>query len=328
MTNTAVVILNFNGEDYLKNFLPSVLQYSGNAEIIVADNKSTDNSIKILKEEFPSVRLIELAENYGFAGGYNKALEQVNSEFLILLNSDVEVTENWLTPMIKFLNDNPSYAACQPKVKDHKKPEKFEYAGASGGFIDSLGYPYCRGRIFDTIEDDKGQYDEPLDIFWAAGACLVIRNKIFKEVGGLDIDFFAHMEEIDLCWRIKSLGHKIKAIPDAVIYHVGGGTLSKLSPVKTHLNFRNGLYMLIKNLPIKNLILKFPLRIFLDWIAVIKFIIEGNGKHGLAVLKAHFDVLFTFNKTLKKRELFSNPPTKRLVVADYYLRKKRKFDEI
>lgn len=328
MAKTAVVILNYNGEDYLRKFLPSVIACSEDAEIIVADNKSTDDSISILNQEFPQVKIILLDKNYGYAGGYNKALEQVTSEYVALLNSDVEVTEGWLSTLIKFLGENPSYAACQPKIKDYNHRAKFEYAGASGGFIDSLGYPYCRGRIFDTIEFDSGQYDDPKDIFWSTGACMVIRNEVYKKAGGLDADFFAHMEEIDLCWRIKSLGYKVKVMPSSVVFHVGGGTLSKLNSFKTYLNFRNGLLMLIKNLPPFQLLLKLPLRLVLDWVAAVKFFLEGNAKHGFAICKAHFKVLTTLKHTLKKRKLSSPIHNSNVIVLSYYLRKKEKFDQL
>ena len=328
MNQTAVVILNYNGEDYLKKFLPSVITYSKDAEVIVVDNKSTDQSIEVLANDFPEVKVIEFAENYGYAGGYNKALERIDATYVVLLNSDIEVTPNWLTPLIDFLDTHPDYAACQPKIKDFNDQTKFEYAGASGGYLDSLGYPYCRGRIFNTIEKDLGQYDQPADIFWATGACLVIKTEIFNQVGGLDTDFFAHMEEIDLCWRIQSMGLKIKAVPSSQVYHVGGGTLSKLNPTKTYLNFRNGLYMLIKNLPGKDLLLKIPIRITLDWIAALKFIFEGNTKHGFAVWRAHFSMLAKLSIMLKKRVLTSPILSKKVVITDYYLRGKRKFDEL
>ena len=328
MTNTAVVILNYNGANYLQQFLPSVIAYSGDAQIIVADNKSTDNSLELLHHQFPGVTLIELDQNYGYAGGYNKALAQIDSTYVVLLNSDVEVTENWLSPLIGYLEVNPSYAACQPKVKDFNHRDLFEYAGAAGGYLDAFGFPYCRGRIFDTIEKDTGQYDLPADIFWATGACMVIKNDLFKEAGGLDPDFFAHMEEIDLCWRLHSIGYRIKAIPSSEVFHVGGGTLSKLSPRKTELNFRNGLYMLLKNLPWSGIIRKLPIRIALDWIAAMKFILEGNGKHGIAVWKAHLQVLINLGKTLRKRQRLSNALDHRVVVLDYYWRKRKKFDKL
>jgi len=328
MAQTSIVILNYNGEDYLKKFLPSVIKYSENAEIVVADNKSADNSIEVLKNQFLTVKIIALDQNYGYAGGYNKAIQKIESDYVVLLNSDIEVTEGWLYPLISFLDKSPSYAACQPKIKDFNQKSHFEYAGASGGFLDILGYPYCRGRIFDNIEVDTSQYNDQVDIFWASGACLVIRNELFKQAGGLDADFFAHMEEIDLCWRIKSMGYKIRVLPESAVYHVGGGTLSKISPFKTLLNFRNGLYMLIKNLPLIDLIWKVPLRILLDWVAAIKFIVEGNGKHGVAVLKAHLQTLLSLKKTIKKRHLFSRTGSLNFIVFKYYLKKRRKFDEI
>ncbi|MEM6735111.1 MAG: glycosyltransferase [Bacteroidota bacterium] len=328
MTKTAVVILNYNGEDYLKEFLPKVLKNSSTAEIIVADNKSTDNSIDLLKKDFPTVRTILLERNYGFAEGYNKALKEVEAAYIVLLNSDIEVTPKWLLPLTKFLDNNSDYAACQPKIKDYKHRDKFEYAGASGGFIDSLGYPFCRGRIFDKIEKDTGQYDNSIDIFWATGACLMIRSDLFKKSGGLDPDFFAHMEEIDLCWRIQSLGYKIKVIPTSEVYHVGGGTLSKLSPFKTYLNFRNGLFILLKNLPMAELVVKLPIRFFLDWIAALKFIVEGKVKHGTAVWKAHFMVMEMLSLIIRKRSYVSSPPYKGMILFKYYLRRKQKFSDL
>ena len=223
---------------------------------------------------------------------------------------------------------NPSYAACQPKVKDFHHRDRFEYAGAAGGYLDAYGYPYCRGRIFDTIESDTGQYNQPANVFWATGACLVIKNSLYKEAGGLDQDFFAHMEEIDLCWRLQSMGYGIKAIPSSEVFHVGGGTLSKLSPTKTLLNFRNGLFMLIKNLPWGVLLRKLPVRIVLDWIAAFKFILEGNGRHGVSVWKAHFQVMVNFRRTIRKRDQLSSQLDPRIVVADYYLRKRKTFDRL
>ena len=328
MTKTAVVILNYNGENYLKKFLPSVIAYSEDAEIIVADNKSTDHSLSILAQEFPMVKTIELEENYGFAGGYNKALEQVHAPYVVLLNSDVEVTEGWLLPLVTFLDEQPDYAACQPKIKDYNDRSKFEYAGASGGFIDALGYPYCRGRIFDSIEQDHGQYDAPTNVFWTSGACMIIRNELYKKAGGLDSDFFAHMEEIDLCWRIHSLGYQLRAVPQSEVYHVGGGTLSKLNPTKTYLNFRNGLFMLIKNLPLIDVIARVPLRFLLDWVASVKFLLEGNRQHSVAVLRAHFRVMAQFTTMFKKRKRLHRPMNRKAIVFRYYLLSSKKFDEI
>lgn len=328
MTKVAVVILNFNGQAYLEKFLPSVLQYSKEAEVIVADNASTDNSIQFLKTTFPAVRRIELRSNLGFAGGYNEVLKKLDTQYFILLNSDVEVTPNWIDPVITFLDQNPQYGACQPKILDFNNKSKFEYAGASGGFLDFLGYPFCRGRIFDTAEVDNGQYDNQLDIFWASGACLFVRSSVFIKAGGFDADFFAHMEEIDLCWRIHSLGLNIKSIPSSVVYHVGGGTLAKSSPFKTYLNFRNGLFLLLKNLSIGKLLLKFPVRVFLDWVAAIKFLIEGNGNHSLAIFRAHLAVLQNLKKTLAKRDLVSAAPKSKLLIYEYYLKNNRTFSSI
>lgn len=328
MAKVAVVILNYNGENYLKEFLPSVIHHSGSAEIIVADNASTDQSVQTLKNTFPMVTLLEFGENYGFAGGYNNALSQIEADYYVLLNSDVEVTPGWLDPLINFLENNPDYAACQPKIKDFNNKTKFEYAGASGGFIDSFGYPYCRGRIFDTLEDDHKQYDDPVDIFWSSGACTLIRSHVFHACGAFDKDFFAHMEEIDLCWRIHSAGFKIKSIPSSEVYHVGGGTLSKSSPFKTYLNFRNGLYLLLKNLPLLTLFYKFPIRILLDWVAALKFLLEGGFLHSLAILKAHFSTMVSLFRTINKRKHTSALPKSTILIVQYYLKKKKRFSEL
>ncbi len=328
MTKTSVVILNYNGENYLKTFLPSVILHSDDAEIIVADNNSTDHSIQLLTDHFPSVKQIILEKNYGFADGYNRAIEKIESEYIVLLNSDVEVTYGWLTPLIHFLDENPEYAACQPKIKDQLNRNRFEYAGACGGFIDALGYPFCRGRLFNTIEEDIGQYDESVDIFWSSGACMIIRSDVFKKVGGLDADFFAHMEEIDLCWRIWSLGFKIRVIPTSSVFHVGGGTLAKSKPLKTFLNFRNGLLMIIKNLPRNELVIKLPIRIVLDWLAAIKFLFEGKWKHTFSVLKAHLTIVFSIRRTLKKRTIVSKPYWKELLIWEYYLKGNKRFTDL
>lgn len=328
MVKTAVVILNYNGKTFLEKFLPSVIECSQGAEIIVADNNSTDDSIGFIQNKYPDLSLIILDKNYGFAGGYNEALKQIEAKYYVLLNSDVEVTPNWLQPMEHFLDSNPNYAACQPKIKDFSHKSLFEYAGACGGFIDFLGYPYCRGRIFDQTEIDSGQYNEPLDIFWSSGACMMVRSELFFEAGAFDPDFFAHMEEIDLCWRIHSLGFNIKCLPNATVYHVGGGTLSKSSPFKTYLNFRNGLYLLIKNLPGKKLALKFPARVVLDWVAAIKFIFDGNPRHSFSVLKAHFSVALNLIKMLKKRNLVSLAPKSKLMIFEYFLKRNKKYSDL
>lgn len=328
MAKVAVVILNFNGRSYLERFLPTLIEHSNDAEIIVADNASTDDSLILLKEQFSTIQRIELDKNYGFAGGYNEALKSVDAEYYVLINSDVEVSPNWLSPMIDFLDQTPEYAACQPKILDFNKRDHFEYAGAAGGFVDSLGYPFCRGRVFETLEKDDGQYDTALDILWASGACFAIRAKVYHQLQGFDADFFAHMEEIDLCWRLIDLGHKIKCIPSAIVYHVGGGTLSKSSSFKTYLNFRNGIFLILKNMPGKVLLLKLPIRILLDWIAALKFAFSEGPKHSWAVFKAHFHVAKTFGKTLKKRKSLSNHKTKDYsVVFKYFVGGKKTYSE-
>ncbi|MEM6643031.1 MAG: glycosyltransferase family 2 protein, partial [Bacteroidota bacterium] len=328
VTSTSVVILNYNGEKYLEQFLPAVVANSKSAKIVVADNQSNDGSLALLRRSFPEVEVIELERNYGYSGGYNRTISQLDSEFVVLLNSDVLVTVGWLNPLIGFLKDNPEYASCQPKIKDYNSENFFEYAGASGGFIDFMGYPYCRGRIFDNIEIDQGQYDEAIDVFWATGACLAIRRKVFLEAGGLDPDFFAHMEEIDLCWRTRSMGYKTRAIPKSTVYHVGGGTLSKLSPTKTYLNFRNGLSMLIKNLPVTELAVKVPARILLDWVAAIKFILEGNWRHGVSVFKAHLRSVVILGKNIRKRKYTSSLSGNPHLVWGYYIKGKKTYKDL
>ena len=264
----AIVILNWNGKKMLKQYLPIVMRYSlAQAKIIVADNASTDGSVAMLKEDFPEVEILSLNKNYGFAEGYNQALKMVDAEYYLLLNSDVRVTENWLTPLLTYMDEHSDVAACQPKLLSVSNPKCFEYAGAAGGFIDRLGYPFCRGRVFDIVEEDHGQYDSIADIMWATGACLLIRSKDYWNAGALDGRFFAHNEEIDLCWRLRLLGRRIVCIPNSVVYHVGGGTLPKSNPMKTFLNFRNNLTMLYKNLPDEELKTIMRLRFFLDYLA-------------------------------------------------------------
>lgn len=289
MKKTAVVILNWNGRALLEEFLPSVVKYTSHpdVEIIVADNGSTDTSMEFVASQFPEVTPILLPENYGFAEGYNRALAQVDAEYFVLLNSDVEVTDHWLEPMIAHLDDNKDIVAAQPKVLAQRNKRYFEYAGASGGFLDKYGYPFCRGRIFQTIEEDKGQYDEPTDILWATGACLLIRAKDFAEAGGLDGSFFAHMEEIDLCWRLNCRGKRIVCLPSSIVYHVGAATLKKESPRKTFLNFRNNLIMLYKNLPQDKLRQIMITRLILDYIAAFQFTISGKYANAREVIRAH-----------------------------------------
>ena len=282
----AVVILNYNGAAMLGRFLPSVVKYSPDAEIVVADNASTDDSVALVAKDFPGVRLIRLDRNYGFADGYNKALEQVDAEYFVLLNSDVEVTEGWLEPMLSLMEKNADVVACQPKILAYNNKTHFEYAGASGGFIDRYGYPYCRGRLFDSVEEDKGQYDSPCRVFWATGAAMMVRSAAFRKVGGLDGSFFAHMEEIDLCWRLLARGGEIYAVPQSRVYHVGGATLNKSNPRKTFLNFRNNLLMLYKNLPSNELSSVMRRRAMLDYVAAAKFLLSGNIADCKAILAA------------------------------------------
>ena len=286
MDRVAVVILNYNGAAMLRRFLPVVLAHSGGAAIVVADNGSTDESVAVVKEQFPVVRLIELGHNYGFADGYNRALALVEAEFFLLLNSDVEVTTGWLQPLLAFMDANAAAVACQPKVLSFNERECFEYAGAAGGFIDRYGYPFCRGRLFDTVERDCGQYDAPCRLFWATGAALMVRSASFFEAGGFDGSFFAHMEEIDLCWRLQTLGGEVYAVPQSVVYHVGGATLSKDNPRKTYLNFRNNLIMLYKNLPDDELRAVMLVRAVLDYVAALKFLFTGAWGSFRAVLRA------------------------------------------
>jgi GT2 family glycosyltransferase len=334
MAKVSIVILNFNGRHFLEKFLPSIIKYSEGHEIVVADNNSSDDSISLLKNSFPEVRLIILDENYGFCGGYNRALAQLNSDFFVIINSDVEVTENWINPVLELFEHDEKIAAIQPKLLDYNFKDKFEYAGGAGGFIDKYGYPFCRGRIFDTIETDIGQYDDNSEIFWATGACFFIRAELFKSFGGFDEDFFAHMEEIDLCWRMKSEGFKVFHCGESVVYHVGGGTLSYFNPRKTYLNFRNSLLLLIKNLPVTSLIWKLPFRWLVDYVAVLKFLISGNIKDAFMVIKAHIYVWKNLIKTLKKRKS-QGKTTKnltgvfpKLLLFHYYIFRKKRFGSL
>lgn len=302
MIQTAVVILNYNGEKLLKQFLPSVIEFSKEAKIIVADNGSTDQSIKILEADFPSVSIIPLDANYGFCGGYNRALRQVDAKYYVLLNSDIEVTSGWLAPLEHLLNTDSAVSAVQPKILAYNQKDHFEYAGAGGGFIDVLGYPFCRGRLFDYTEVDTGQYNDTREVFWATGACLMIRSEVYHSLGGLDEDFFAHMEEIDLCWRIQRAGGKVFYCGASHIYHVGAGTLARSNPRKTYFNFRNGLSLLLKNLSSTSLVIKMPIRIMLDWVAAVKFLAEGKKGDAAAVIRAHWDFIKSARNQVKKRK--------------------------
>ena len=286
MKSIAIVILNWNGAGMLRKFLPSVLKYSQEAEVIVADNASKDDSLKVMESEFPEVRTIVLDKNYGFAEGYNQALRQVEAEYYLLLNSDVEVTEGWLRPMLSYMDAHPEVAACQPKLRCEWNRPMLEYAGACGGYIDWLGYPFCRGRVFNTIEEDHAQYDTIVPVLWATGAALMIRSKQYWEAGGLDARFFAHQEEIDLCWRLRSRNRGIVCIPESVVYHVGGATLNKSNPYKTFLNFRNNLLMLYKNLPQDELCKVMKVRFWLDGLAALMFLMKFHWGDFKAVLRA------------------------------------------
>lgn len=299
----AVVILNWNGEKFLRQFLPILIQYTQipDVEIVVADNASTDGSLELITNKFPMVRVIQLEENYGFAGGYNKALAQIESEYYVLLNSDVEVTENWLDVLIEYMDQNPDVMACQPKIRSFAKRNYFEHAGAAGGYIDFLGFPFCRGRIFNVVEEDKGQYDEITDVFWATGACLMIRSEMYRKIGGLDDVFFAHMEEIDLCWRINARGYRITCNPQSMVYHVGGGTLNAEHPHKTYLNFRNNLLMLYKNVPQKILSEILFWRKVLDYVAALQMMAQGKFENAKSVLQARKDFEAMMPKFEEKR---------------------------
>ena len=299
MQDLAIVILNYNGVSFLKKFLPKVIEFSPNASVYVADNSSTDNSVNYLKEYHPTVGLIINKENGGFAKGYNDALKRVESKYFLLLNSDIEVTENWLIPLLDVMKDK-TVAGCQPKVLSYSNKNTFEHAGASGGYLDRNYYPFCRGRILDIFEEDKGQYNGKTEIFWATGASLLIRSDVFKEVGGFDEAFFAHMEEIDLCWSIKKKGYKFMVEPSSIIYHVGGGTLAYNSPKKLYLNFRNSLFMLVKNHD-GLLFPKLLYRLFLDGVAAIHFLLKGELKSVLSVLNAHVSLYANIGKLLKQR---------------------------
>ncbi|MEY4602820.1 MAG: hypothetical protein RIT43_112 [Bacteroidota bacterium] len=300
MNTLSIVILNWNGKHFLEKFLPSVLNFSDNAEVIVADNASTDDSVDFLHSHYPSIRIVQNTTNGGFAKGYNDALDQIESEFYLLLNSDIEVTEGWLNPLLEVMKD-PTVAGCQPKVLAFNERNRFEHAGASGGFLDRNYFPFCRGRIFDQFENDLGQYDGTMEVFWATGAALLIRAELFHEAGGFDAAFFAHMEEIDLCWRIKKRGYRFLAVPDSVIYHVGGGTLPYLSPKKSYLNFRNSLFMLVKNHD-GMLLPKLFTRMVLDGIAGVRFLLRGEWQQLGSVFRAHLHFYKRLGTLLRQRK--------------------------
>jgi len=333
-----IVILNWNGAKLLNQFLPSVIEFSqgDSVRILVADNGSTDNSLQILRNRFHQIEILDLKQNYGFALGYNETLKQIDSDYYVILNSDVEVTKGWLDSPIRLMEADPTIAAVQPKILSFNQKTHFEYAGAAGGFIDRFGYPFCRGRIFNELEEDFGQYDTQTDIFWATGACMIIKSKLFHEVGGFDADFWAHMEEIDLCWRLKNQGYRIVFTPESKVYHVGGGTLPYDSPRKLFLNFRNNLWLLYKNLPSGQLFYILCLRMVLDGVAALKLLTEFNLNGIRSVLKAHYYFYRSLPVLHRKRQLAKqagnlNPRAKRLpksIVFQFYMRKRKRFSEI
>ena len=298
----AIVILNWNGQELLKSYLPSVIQYSEGADIYVADNASSDNSVAFIKENYPSLKIIQNSVNGGYAKGYNDALSRIKADLFCLLNSDVEVSENWLKPIIKAFEELPNAAIIQPKILDIKRKSHFEYAGAAGGFIDQLGYPFCRGRIFQALEKDEGQYNDTREIFWATGACMFVKSSVFNEVGGFDEDYFAHQEEVDFCWRAKNAGHQVYYVGASHIFHLGGSTLSNMNPKKTFLNFRNSLFSITKNLPRRKAFLIIFIRLLLDAVAAIRFIFQLKFKHCFAILMAHLSYYWHFKKIYSKRE--------------------------
>ncbi len=333
----AVVILNWNGRKLLEEFLPSVWEHShAVSTVIVADNASTDDSVPFIREHYPGIEIIQLTENFGFAGGYNKALKQVDADIQVLLNSDVAVTANWIEPIVKMMEDDPTIAACMPKIKAYKSKESFEYAGAAGGFIDKNGYPFCRGRLFDLLEKDEGQFDDEIEVFWATGAAMFMRADLYESAGGLDTDFFAHMEEIDLCWRVKNQGYRIMYCGKSTVYHLGGGTLDALNARKTYLNFRNNLYLITKNNYKGVLFFKIWYRLILDGLAGVKFIFGGKFAHCWAIIRAHFSFYGTLGTYLKKRKALKkkakNPTTKGIysgqIVFDAFLRGKKLFKDL
>lgn len=331
MAKTAVVILNWNGAEMLRRFLPSVVKNTPEADIIVADNGSTDNSIAILKEEFEGVQIIPLGNNFGFAEGYNRALQQIDAEYCVLLNSDVMVEAGWINPLLQYMDNHPNVAAVQPKILSLNHPTQFEHAGAAGGEMDILGYPYALGRIMDYVEEDYDQYNTAHTCFWASGACMLIRTHLYREAGGLDADYFAHMEEIDLCWRLQCRGYQIAAEPASKVYHLGGGSLQYGSPRKTYLNFRNNLITLWKNLPTTHLIWVLPIRMMMDYAAALNDLLHGRSDNAWAIVKARFAVYGMMRSTLSKRKenqqhtVLPYPTTirNRSIVWDYYIRGKR-----
>ncbi len=333
MTRTAIVILNYNGAHFLRTFLPSVITHREQAAIVVVDNGSTDESARLVREQFSNVTLLELGQNWGFCGGYNRALAQIPADYYVLLNSDVEVTPGWLSPLVQWMDDHPTTAAVQPKIKAQKQKTYFEYAGAAGGFVDELAYPFCRGRLFSYTEEDTRQYDRPCPVFWASGACMVVRATVFHTLGGLDEDYFAHMEEIDLCWKMQRSGFDVWCLPQSTVFHVGGGTLATGSSRKTYLNFRNGLSLLYKHTSPRELWWKITLRVLLDWLAAVSFTPTGLA-HTVAVLQAHYHFVKSFARERVKRRLLASktyavaPVYGGSIVREYYLNGIKRFADL
>jgi GT2 family glycosyltransferase len=333
----AVVIVHWNRKQLLEQFLPALMKTTyPNVDIVVADNCSDDDSVAFLTEHYPTVKVVLNDKNYGYAGGYNHALKHVTAEYFVLLNNDIEVTPNWLEPIVEVMQNNAHIAAAQPKILDYNSRNKFEYAGAGGGYIDSLGYAFCRGRLFEVLETDANQYNDTTTVFWATGACMMVRSTVFKQLGGFDEHFFAHMEEIDLCWRMQLANHQLMVVPQSVVYHVGGGTLNKQSPQKTYLNFRNNLIMLTKNLPAATLCWLIPFRALLDLLGSLFFMMNGLPKYSLAVHKAHAHYFFQFGKWwgLRKQNKTFKPMHqlkgvyKGSVVWEHFIHKVKYFSEL
>lgn len=326
----AVVLLNWNGRNLLEQFLPSLVAYSKEARLYVIDNASSDDSVPYIQQNYPTIKIIQNETNLGFAAGYNEGLKSIQATIFALVNTDVEVTENWLTPIINCFDNEPNTAIIQPKILDYYRKNYFEYAGAAGGFIDRFGFPFCRGRLFETIEEDQGQYDDSCAIFWASGACFLIRSEVFFDLKGFDSDFFAHQEEIDLCWRAFNLGYTIKYTPNSKVYHIGGASLHKSNPKKTELNFRNSLYMLAKNLPKNQLYSTLFSRMILDGIAGIYFLLQGKFSHFFAVIKAHFAFYKKLKSMLQKRttDQKSNYYKIKSIVFTYYINNGTIFEKI
>ncbi|MDY0779896.1 glycosyltransferase family 2 protein [Tenacibaculum sp. IB213877] len=329
---TAIVILNWNGKQLLEQFLPSIVEFSSDlADVYVADNASTDDSIAFVKANFPTVKIVVNEVNGGYAKGYNDALQHIEADIYCLINSDIEVTKNWLPPVLNIFKNNSNTAIVQPKLLDFNDKSKFEYAGAGGGFVDFLGYPYCRGRVFNHLETDNGQFNDVADIFWASGACFFIRSAVFHQLNGFDEDYFAHQEEIDLCWRAQNEGFHIKYVGESTVYHVGGATLQESNPQKTYLNFRNSLFTILKNVPRRYLIQIVVSRLILDGVAGMKFLIELRPVHTLSILKAHASFYQNLRKFIGKRRKLqrkTNYFIHKSVVWQYFILGRRKFENL